>query len=110
MSPASRCKDVLQERKQVSIIHDEGEQKAYLDDTAEDLNNGDAALPQRIQDDCKRRTEAPDDPDDDPCGESMHAENGTRKEERERDQNKHDNSLVGVKLSESVPVQGEITY
>ena len=57
----------------------------HLSDTAQDLGKGDAALPQRIQDDGERRTEAPDDPDDDPCCESTDAENGTRKEEREWD-------------------------
>jgi hypothetical protein len=84
--------------------------KAHFNDTARDLRNGSAALPQWVQDDGKRRTEAPEDPDDDPCCESTHAINGACEEERKRDQNKHDNSLAGIKSSESVPErEGEIT-
>lgn len=86
MFPASGCKDVLRE-KQVRITHYVGIQKAHFNYTARNLRNGNAALPQRVQDDSKRRTEAPDDPDDDPCSESTHAINGTCEEERERDQN-----------------------
>jgi hypothetical protein len=81
--------------------------KAHFNDTARDLSNGNAALKQWVQDDGKCRTEAPEDPDDDPCCESTHAINGTCEEERERDQNKHDNSLAGIKLSESVPERGK---
>jgi len=73
MLPASPCKDVL-------------------DDTARDLGNGDATLIQRVQHHSDRGTEAPDDPDDDPCGKSAHAKDGTREEERERYQNEHDKS------------------
>jgi hypothetical protein len=109
MFPASGCKDVLQEKKQVRIVHDVGAQKAHFSDTARDLTNGNATLPQWVQDDGKRRTEAPENPDDDPCCESTHAINGTCEEERERDQNKQDNSLAGIKSSESVPERGEIT-
>jgi hypothetical protein len=107
MFPASECKDVLREKKQVRIIHDVGAQKAHFNYTARDMNNGNTALPQWVKDDGKRRTEAPDDPDDDPCCESTHAINSTCEEERERDQNKHDNSLAGIKSSESVPERGE---
>lgn len=82
-------------------------EKAYFSDTARDLNDGNAALPQWVQNDGKRRTEAPEDPNDDPCCESTHAINGTCEEERERDQNKHDNSLAGIKSSESVSERGE---
>ena len=107
MFPASKCEDVLREKKQVRITHDVGaKKKAHFNDTARDLSNGNAALPQWVQDNGKRRTEAPEDPDDDPCCESMHAINGTCEEEWERDQNKHDNSLAGIKSSESVPERG----
>ena len=85
----------------------EPKKKAHFSDTTRDLSNGNAALPQWVQDDGKRRTEAPEDPDDDPCCESMHAINGTCEEERERDQNKHDNSLAGIKSSGSVRRAGE---
>lgn len=106
MFPASECKNVLQEKKQVRIVQDVGDQKAHFSDPAPNLKNGNTALPQWVQDDGKRRTEAPEDPDDDPCCESTHAINGTCEEERERDQNKHDNSLGGIKSSESVPERG----
>jgi hypothetical protein len=82
-------------------------ERAHFNDTARDLSNGNAALPQWVQDDGKRRTEAPEYPNDDPCCESTHAINGTCEEERKRDQNKHDNSLAGIKSSESVPERGE---
>jgi len=103
MFPASLCEDVLQRKTQVSSTDDiVTQKKAHLNDTARDLGKGHAALIQRVQDDDKRRTEAPDDTDDDPCGEPTHAVNGTREEERERDQNEHDNRLVGIKSSGSV--------
>lgn len=79
---------------------------AHFNDTARDLSNGNAALPQWVQDDGKRRTEAPNDPDDHPCSEPTHTINGTCEEEREGDQNKHDKSLTDIKSSESVPERG----
>jgi hypothetical protein len=60
--------------------------QVHLDDTARDLGKGKAALPQRVQHDGNRGTEAPDDPDDDPYGKSTHAKDGTREEEWEWDQ------------------------
>ena len=45
-------------------------------------------------------SEAPGDTND-PCGESTHAINGTREDERERDQNERDDRLVGIKSSGS---------
>jgi hypothetical protein len=108
-NPFPTSKDVLPGKKTVSIIHDVAQKYTHLNNTAQDLCKGIAALPQRVQDHGNRRTEAPDDPDDDPCGEPTDAKNGTRKEEREWYQNKHDESLVAIKSSESVSERGEIT-
>jgi hypothetical protein len=67
--------------------------RVHLDDTARNLEKGGAAFPQRVQHDGNRRTEAPNNPDDDPCGEPTHTKDGTREEERERDQNEQNESL-----------------
>jgi len=78
---------------------------AHLDDTTRDLEKGGRVLVQRVEDDGNHRREARDDADNDTCGESMHAINGTHKEEQERNQNEHGDRLMGIKSSGSVSEQ-----
>ena len=76
--------------------------RVHLDNTAPNLGKGSAALPQRVQHNGNRRTEAPEDPDDDPGGKPTHAKDGTREEEWKRDQNEQNKSLVGIETLELV--------
>lgn len=77
----------------------------HLDDTARNQEKCTAAFPQRVQHDGNRRTEAPNNPDDDPRGEPTHAKDGTREEEWERDQNKQNKSLDGIKSLELIDMR-----
>src|SRR6267142_1503135 len=79
--------------------------QVHLDDTARNLEKGTAAFPQRVYHDGNRRTEAPNNPDDDPCGKPTHAKDGTRKEEWERDQNEQNKSLNGIKSLELIDIR-----
>jgi len=61
-----------------------------LDDTLEDLSEGDSALPQGVKHDDKRGDKGPDYGDYNPSGEPTDSVDRRGKEEREWDQDDHD--------------------